>query len=215
MLDFSLPEIISRILILVIAFTVHEFAHAWAATELGDPTARYQGRLTLNPLVHLDPLGSLLLLVAGFGWAKPVPFNPYNLRYGPRIGTALVAAAGPASNFLMAMVAAIPLRFGLAAQPDIFGASRFLPTLPGFLTDFIFINLLLLFFNLIPLPPLDGHKVATGVFPPQFAEYFYRLERWGPFILLLLIFGGRFIGLNLLGLIIYPPTYGVFSLLVG
>lgn len=215
MLNASPLVIVARIITLVIAFTIHEFAHAWTATELGDDTARYQGRLTLNPLRHLDPLGSLLLVLVGFGWAKPVPFNPHNLRYGPRTGTALVAVAGPLSNFLMALIAAIPLRFDLLAAASPFAPMSLLRFASGFLQVFIFTNLVLMFFNLIPLPPLDGHKVATGVLPYQFAEIFYRLEPWGPFILLALLFGAPYLGIDVLGFLIGAPTRTVFDLLVG
>src|SRR5258708_2188686 len=146
----SLPVIISRVLTLVIAFTIHEFSHALTAVQLGDDTPQRMGRLTLNPLAHLDPLGSLLLIVAGFGWAKPVQINPYNLRTNPHIGMAIVAAAGPISNFLMALVGAIPFRLGLLS-PFAGVGGPVLPSPSGFLLDFIEINLLLMFFNLIPI----------------------------------------------------------------
>src|SRR5688572_3299601 len=120
MLDLDPRTFIARLITLVIAFTIHEFAHAWTAVELGDDTPRHAGRLTLNPIAHLDFFGSLLLIVGGFGWAKPVPFNPYNLRIGPRLGTALVAAAGPFSNLVLALLAALPFRFGLLSPSDIF-----------------------------------------------------------------------------------------------
>src|SRR5438105_1123844 len=112
-IGLSAPEIISRIITLLIAFTLHELSHAVTAVQLGDDTPQRMGRLTLNPLAHLDPIGSLLLIFAGFGWAKPVQINPYNLRMNPHAGMAVVAAAGPISNFLMALVAAIPFRLGL------------------------------------------------------------------------------------------------------
>lgn len=215
MLGLTLPLFISRVITLVIAFTVHEFAHAWAADQQGDPTARHQGRLTLNPLVHLDVLGSLLLVVAGFGWAKPVPFNPYNLRSGPRNGAAIVAAAGPLSNLFMALLAALPFQFGVYTAGAAFTAGRLLPTLPGFLGDFIWINLILLFFNLIPLPPLDGHKVAIGVLPYRWSEPLERLAPYGPMLLMLLIVFGRVGTFNILGLLIGTPAGLLFSQLIG
>src|SRR3990172_9910159 len=113
MLNLTLPVFISRVFTLVIAFTIHEFAHAWTADQLGDDTPRSNGRLTLDPLVHLDVIGSLLLLVTGFGWAKPVPINPYALQRRNRAGTMLVSAAGPFSNLLMAILASLPFRTAL------------------------------------------------------------------------------------------------------
>ncbi|MBI4771617.1 MAG: site-2 protease family protein [Chloroflexi bacterium] len=211
----TLPLLISRALTLVIAFTVHEFAHAWAAEQQGDPTARLQGRLTLNPLTHLDPLGSLLLIVAGFGWAKPVPFNPYNLRSGPRTGTAIVAAAGPFSNLALALLAAIPFKFGLVTLSEALAAGRLLPSASNFLLEFIWINLILLFFNLIPLPPLDGHKIAVGLLPDPWAQPLERLTPYGPMILMLVIFVGPMLRLDVVRMLIVPPTNLLFLLLVG
>lgn len=208
MLGLTAPDLISRVIILLIAFTIHEFSHAWTAMQLGDDTPRRLGRLTFNPLAHLDPLGSLLLIVAGFGWAKPVPINPYNLRNGPRLGMAIVAAAGPFSNFVMAALAAIPLRLDIV--PDI-GGGRFLPTLPGFLTDFIFLNLVLLLFNLIPITPLDGSKILRGFAPPEWDRFLAPLEQWGPFLLMALVF----LGGGIMGTLIGGPAIRIFSLLVG
>lgn len=215
MLDLRLPDLITRLVTLVIAFTVHEFAHAWTATQLGDSTPRSQGRLTLNPLVHLDPFGSLILMVTGFGWAKPVAFQPYNLRYGPRTGTALVAAAGPLSNLVLALLASIPFQLGVLSTSSILSAGRFLPTPASFLGEFILINLLLLFFNLIPLPPLDGHKVATGVFPGPIADFFYRLQPIGPLLLMLLLFITPMWGLDVIGPLVRTPTQVLFRILIG
>src|SRR5690606_1904095 len=146
MFDLNPATLISRVIVLVIAFTVHEFAHAWTADRFGDPTPRMNGRLTLNPLSHLDPVGSLLLLIAGFGWARPVPVNPYAL--GRRSDAALmwVSLAGPLSNLMLALLGAIPLRLGLVTFQG-FGPISFLPTLYMLLTEFVFINLVLMLFN--------------------------------------------------------------------
>lgn len=187
MLSADLPTLIARAITLVIAFTVHEFAHAWTASQLGDRTAAYQGRLTLNPLVHLDPFGTLMLLLAGFGWAKPVPVNPYNLRYG-KLGWMLVAAAGPLSNLLLAMLAAIPVRFGLIPLFDPVRGQ--LPSLGLLFNTFITINIFLMVFNLIPIAPLDGYRVAIGLLPDNLAYSLQRLEPYGFMILLLLVFTG-------------------------
>lgn len=212
MLGLTAPVLISRLITLVIAFTVHEFAHAWSANELGDDTPRLNGRLTLNPLVHLDPLGSILLLVAGFGWARPVPINPYALERRTPAGTMLVSAAGPFSNLLMAVLAAIPFRMGLL---DPFSAAgRFLPSASSFLTDFIFINLILLFFNLIPISPLDGEKVLEYFLPSEARGTLYQIRPYGPLLLMALLFLGPLVGLDVLGTLIGWPTQQVFRLLV-
>jgi Zn-dependent protease len=208
----TVPTIISRLVTLVIAFTGHEFAHAWAADELGDDTPRLNGRLTLNPLSHLDPLGSLLLVAVGFGWARPVPINPYTLERRTPAGTMLVSAAGPLSNLLMAIVAAIPFRMGLV-QP-LASSSRFLPSASGFLIEFISINLILMFFNLIPISPLDGEKVLEYFLPPDARTTLYRLRPYGPLILLALLFVGPRLGMDVLGTLILWPTQQVFHLLI-
>jgi Zn-dependent protease len=213
MLGLTLPSLITRIVTLVIAFTVHEFAHAWSADQLGDDTPRLNGRLTLNPLAHLDPLGSLMLVVSGFGWAKPVPINPYALRRRTPAGTMLVSIAGPFSNLLMAILAALPFRAGWL---DLLATSgRILPSASDFLVEFIFINLILFFFNLIPLAPLDGEKVAEYLLPPRGQDILYRVRPYGPFILIGLLFLGTLGGLNVLGTLVAGPAWRVLSLLVS
>jgi Zn-dependent protease len=206
----DLPTFFSAAITLVIAFTVHEFAHAWTADRLGDNTPRQNGRLTLNPLVHLDLLGTLMLLFAGFGWAKPVPINPMALR---RRGVMLVAAAGPLSNLLLAVLAAIPFQTGLLGLVG--PATRLLPSLSSFLQLFIFVNLILLLFNLIPISPLDGEKVLSYFLPSSGQETMYRLRPYGPMILMGLILLARFGQFDLLGLLIRTPAHRLFSLLVA
>jgi len=208
MLDLSIPEILSRVIILLIAFTIHEFAHAYTAVQLGDDTPRQLGRLTLNPIAHIDPIGALLLIIAGFGWAKPVPVNPYNLRNGPKMGMVVVAAAGPFSNFVMAALAAIPFRLGIV--PDI-GGGTFIPTLSNFMVDFIYINLVLMLFNLIPIPPLDGSKILRGFAPHDWDGVLSQLERFGPILLLLLVYAGG----PLMGILVGQPAVAIFRALVG
>ncbi|MGD8732417.1 MAG: site-2 protease family protein, partial [Anaerolineales bacterium] len=204
----SLSTIIARIITLVVALTIHEFSHAWSADQLGDDTPRLQGRLTLNPLAHLDPIGSLMLLLAGFGWARPVQVNPYALRRANPAGMVIVAAAGPFSNLLLAILAAIPFRAGLlsASFNAGFVSSLFL--------EFIWINLILLFFNLIPIFPLDGEKIADYFLPPQGQRVLDQLRPYGPIILMGLIVLGNFGGFNLLNLLVGTPASGVFRLLV-
>jgi Zn-dependent protease len=212
--NLDLPTLISRILVLIIAFTVHELAHAWTATFFGDDTPRMYGRLTLNPLAHLDPMGSLLLLVGGFGWAKPVPVNPYALARHSRSAPMLVALAGPLSNLLMAILAAIPFRLGLLSlfAPQ---ASRFFPSVGGFLLEFIIINLVLMLFNLIPLAPLDGEKIADFFFPPSWGRVLDQIRPYGPVILLAIVFVGPLVGLPVISWIIGPPMRALFGLLLG
>jgi Zn-dependent protease len=212
MLNYGIPGIIAAAITLMVGFTVHEFAHAWTADQLGDDTPRFNGRLTLNPLAHLDPLGSLMLLIAGFGWAKPVPVNPYTLQRRTPAGMMLVSAAGPFSNLMMAIVAAIPFKAGLL-EPTFFSASRVLPSLSFVLSLFILFNLFLLFFNLIPIFPLDGEKVLEYYLPPSGKDTLHRLRPYGPMILMLLVFLGSFGGINILGMLISTPASIVFQLL--
>jgi Zn-dependent protease len=175
---------------------------------LGDETPRRMGRVTLNPLAHLDPLGSILLIIAGFGWAKPVQVNPYNLRPGPQLGMGIVAAAGPLSNFVMAALAAIPFRLGIV--PDL-GGGAIIPSVSGLLQEFIYINLILMLFNLIPLPPLDGSKILRAVAPRNWDSLLAPLEQYGPLLLMALVFlGGRF-----LGVLVGQPALAIFRALVG
>lgn len=172
---------------LLIAITVHEFAHAAMAFYLGDPTAKHTGRLTLNPFAHLDLWGTLLLLFVGFGWGKPVPFNPYNLR-DQKYGPALVSLAGPAANFVMIVVFGLLLKFVYPLTG--LGSDNALYIL---LSIVIVLNAILMVFNLIPIPPLDGSKLLFAVLPDSLADFKAMLERWGLLILIaLLLFAGSF-----------------------
>lgn len=216
MFDLNLPTLISRIFVLLTAFAVHEFAHAWTADRFGDPTPRNNGRLTLNPMAHLDPIGSLMLVAVGFGWAKPVPVNPYALSRRSSAAMMWVSLAGPASNLLMALLAAIPFQLGLTSQ---FGAitnpGQILPSMDMLLWEFVYINLILMLFNLIPLAPLDGEKILYYLLPPSGKDVMDKIRAYGPLILLAVVFLGPLFGFNLLGSIIGPPLTAMMSVLTG
>jgi Zn-dependent protease len=197
-------DFIFQIAILIMSIVVHEVAHGTAANLLGDPTAKYEGRLTLNPLKHLDFVGSFLVPVTAyalggfiFGWAKPVPYNPYNLRPG-RLSEALVAAAGPISNFIVALLFGLILRF---AMPSLSSEVIEITSL------IVFINLLLGIFNLIPIPPLDGSKLLFAIFPEKLYKIRHIFERFGLILVILFIF--------LAWEIVSPIVFLLFSAITG
>lgn len=210
--DITLPDLLTRVLTLVIAITVHEFAHAKTADMLGDNTPRMNGRVTLNPFSHLDPIGSLMMIFGPMGWGRPVPVNPYALGRHSSAALMLVSLAGPASNFLMAILAAVPLRMGLASP---FPPQEFLPSSFSFLTEFIFINLFLALFNLVPLAPLDGDKIADYFFPPAVGRFLEVIRPYGPIILILLLFVGPSLGFDFIGEFVVPPVVNLFDLLIS
>lgn len=195
------PQLVQNLVavavIILVAFPVHEFSHALAAYRLGDSTARYQGRLTLNPIVHFDPLGGALLaisaVVGGFfiGWAKPTPVNPYNLRYGRR-GEVIVAVAGPISNLVLAVIVAIPLRI-ILNNDDMFLAIQ-TNNVASFVLDvaltFLEINIILMIFNLLPIPPLDGWHALLGLVDARTAYTLRQFEQYGFILILVFIFVG-------------------------
>jgi Zn-dependent protease len=199
---------------LLLAVDIHECAHAWAANELGDPTARYQGRLSLNPIVHLDPMGTLMMLFSlfggiGIGWGKPVPVNPWNLRHG-RTGQGLVALAGPASNLILAAVLALPLHLGWART----GLTRILWSI------LIGVNVSLALFNLLPIPPLDGASVLVGVLSAIHQPWAYdwvrvleQIETQAPMVFILLIMANQVLGGRIFGRILGPPFELIMNLL--
>ncbi len=184
-MPFDLATMALRLPALLVALSFHEFAHAWAADRLGDPTPRRMGRLTLEPWAHLDPIGTLMILLYGFGWAKPVPTNPYFYRIGARRGLLWTSLAGPAANVLLGFV------FALLFVLDFFtGAFRGIPHLSRIIEVTFQLNVVLAVFNLLPIPPLDGSKVLAGILPGRQAEALERLERLGPFLLLLVLLTG-------------------------
>jgi Zn-dependent protease len=178
-LELNAAQIAGIAVALVVGITFHEFSHAFTADQLGDHRPRALGRVTLNPVAHIDPVGAIVFVLAGFGWGKPVPVNVYALRPG-RIGMAMVAAAGPIANVVVALVAAVVYR---VVEP--------LAT-AGFVLDVVYFivlyNLLLAFFNLLPIPPLDGYNVALAFLPPQAAFTIQRYAPYGIILLLVLVF---------------------------
>jgi Zn-dependent protease len=188
---------------ILFALTVHEYAHGWVALKFGDPTAKMAGRLTLNPLSHLDPIGTIMLFIIHLGWAKPVPVNPYYFR-DPKRDMMWVSLAGPGANVLTAFGFGLIIRF-----------LNLFPTNPGVESSLfgviiqmivfgLVINLVLAFFNLIPIPPLDGSKILMGILPPQYEEPFMQLERFGPFLLIGIILIGRALQIPILWGILSP-----------
>lgn len=171
--------LIASAIIILVAFPVHEMAHAAMAVQLGDDTPRMQGRYTFNPMAHIDPIGALLILFTGFGWAKPVEWNPNNVNVDVRVGTILVAAAGPVSNLLLAAVAVSLSQFAEISM------------LRNFLGFFIVINVTLFVFNLIPIPPLDGSHILFSLLPGDNFELRILLGRFGFIILLATIYLAR------------------------
>jgi Zn-dependent protease len=189
------------IAILIFSIVIHEVAHGWVADKLGDPTAKLQGRLTLNPLPHIDPIGSLLipgiLIASGssilFGWAKPVPYNPYNLQ--GKFAELKVAIAGPIANIILAIMFGVLIRVNLFTELNelfIYG---------------VLINCALAIFNLVPIPPLDGSKILFELLPSQYQKLRQQLEQFGPIVLLAFIFFGF--------QLIAPLIYGLGQLIIG
>ncbi|MFC1825995.1 site-2 protease family protein [Thermodesulfobacteriota bacterium] len=187
---------------ILLALSFHEYAHAYIASRLGDDTAKQNGRLTLNPLAHLDPIGTLMIFLVHFGWAKPVPVNSHRLR-NPKRDMLWISAAGPLANMILALISGILLRFIFATV----GAHN-QHSIVGLLIYAVFmslqINLALAIFNLLPISPLDGSKILFGLLPVKHEDKIYFLERYGPFILLGLIIFGRVTGVPILGGLIWP-----------
>jgi Zn-dependent protease len=217
-IDFNSPEFVLRFLGILLGFVVgttfHEFSHAYTAVMLGDDLPRRQGRITLNPVAHFDPLGffMMVLLALGIGflaWGRPVQVNPYSLRYGRR-GMALVAVAGPVSNVFTAIVLALPLRFDVP-MPD---------ELRSILFYMVFVNILLAAFNLIPIPPLDGYAVLNGLVSNYWNRLLEPIRRYSIPLLLALVFIPSFIRLpgvdtNLIGRMIGGPLSILQTLILG
>ncbi|PIR48346.1 site-2 protease family protein [Candidatus Peregrinibacteria bacterium CG10_big_fil_rev_8_21_14_0_10_55_24] len=201
----NIGEFAPFVIAILIALSVHEFAHGLVARRLGDPTAETEGRLTLNPLAHLDPLGTLMFLFVGFGWGKPVPVNPLYFRH-PKRDTALVSLAGPVSNLLLAWIgfSGLVLLGTSQLNPSLLGIIRTGSTggivlvIEQILRDTIFINLALMAFNLLPIAPLDGSKVLHMFIPLRYEDAYVEFMRRGPFILLLLLIADQLLNIPIL-----------------
>jgi Zn-dependent protease len=207
-------QIVAFLVSFVIATTIHEFMHAWVAHKLGDNTARSLGRITLNPVEHFDPIGffGMVMISIGFpfiGWGKPVPVNPSRFTHrfaGDRQrGMAIVAAAGPISNVAQALIAAIP--YQMVIRNGMETGRGF-----DFLTTFILVNALLASFNMIPIPPLDGHKILMGILPHFWTPILAPLERYGFLVLMLLFFVGGQLGSEIVGGILNPVQNAILQM---
>lgn len=208
--DINVAQIFIGLSVLLFSLTVHEMAHAWTADRLGDPTARRKGRVSLNPIVHADLLGTVLLplvaMVTGaplIGWAKPVPVDTRYLR-SPRRDYVLIAAAGPASNLVLAVVAAVGLML-LPVSPQTLGEANVSVPIARILSELVQLNVLLAVFNMIPIPPLDGGNVLAGLLPRAAAPVFNRIRPYGVLLLYALILGDGF------RLIVMPPYEFILS----
>lgn len=222
-MDFSISTLISRAIVLLIAMTLHEFAHAYVAHLMGDDTAKEQGRMTLNPLVNINPMGYIIGVLVGFGILGSAPVNSYRMR-NPRWGMFYAVLAGPLSNLMLAALVAIPFRLGLIT-PSV-ADNGFLPSATRILTELVYMNVLLFVFNLLPLFPLDGWTVMYSALPPQQAVWWQSQRQNSTYVMFGLI-ALSFLGPNLsaispgLGLLnplvwlIGQPTAFIFSQLLG
>lgn len=211
-MDFDLVHILMAVPIFLFSLTIHEFSHGYIAYRLGDPTAKNAGRLTLNPIPHIDPMGALVFIFSNFtfGWAKPVPIVPYHFK-DVKTGMLWTAIAGPASNMILAF------GFGLIFRiaPYLVSDTQLLNIVYNFSSYGVLINCALAFFNMIPLPPLDGSKILFGLLPARHDHIAFQLERVGPFALIMLILIGALTHISIIWIIIGPFVSFFFSLFTG
>lgn len=198
--DITLVGFATFIIVAVLAFAYHEFAHAIVADQLGDPTARSQGRITLNPFKHLDKTGMAMLILVGFGWAT-TPVNPSMLRGNKRVSMAIVAVAGPIANLIMMAIFAFIMRLDVTGSLPVILDNQFFDSLwrVG-----VWLNALLFVFNLMPIPPLDGFTILTGILPAEMAYKLMPLRQYGMMILMGVIFGLPFLGIDIISSLLNP-----------
>jgi Zn-dependent protease len=208
---FIVPTTITFFVVLIFAFAYHELAHALIADRLGDPTPRSFGRMTLNPIPHLDRTGLIMALIIGFGFAF-TPINPRNLRGNPRVSHAIVSIAGPLANLFMAGLFGLPILLGYV---EITPPGQFFPSLYSFLTFGVYYNLLLFALNLLPIPPLDGFRILQGILPMEMAYSLERLVPYSMMIFVLVFFILPFVGLDIAFTIIDPVRSYFYKLLLG
>jgi Zn-dependent protease len=224
--DFTifLVATLAGVFALITGIAFHEACHAFTATSLGDSLPRRQGRTTLNPLAHLDPFGTFLMLFVGFGWGKPVQFNPFGLKMSPKMASFFVALAGPMSNFVVAGVLAIPIQLDIVPYVNPNLRSLLLPFFVDsreeyvgmFLSTALYLNVILGVFNLIPIPPLDGFKVALGILPDDLAAEFAKLDQYGFMILIGVLFIIPLMtGWNPVWDLMFPTVENVVEFLIG
>ncbi len=224
--DFGLflTLVASTVFALIVGVGFHEFCHAAMATSLGDTLPRRQGRFTLNPLAHLDPFGTIMMLFVGFGWGKPVQFDPWHVKVSPKTATLLVSLAGPLSNFVAAGLLGIPIKLGwvpyinpLSTDPRLlhFFVQTREQYIGLFLTAAVYFNVILGVFNLLPIHPLDGFKVAVGILPDELSEEFAKTAQYGVGILMILILLPLVIGYSPLTEIMGPSVRWLVRFFTG
>ncbi len=213
MLSLGTDVLLARMLVILLGIPIHEWAHCWAAHMLGDNTPEMQGRLSLNPMIHLDPIGTLMILLTGFGWGRAAQVNPYQMRKAssPRAGMALTAFAGPLSNIVQAFFLAIPFRLGWLSM---YQTNDPLGRLGDILWMAIAVNIGLAVFNMIPVPPLDGSRILAGIAPPDIADFIESLEPMAPMILIMVLFVLPMIGFNIIGIMVWPVQRLLFQILL-
>ncbi|MDF1514896.1 MAG: site-2 protease family protein [Anaerolineae bacterium] len=202
MLGLTPNALLARLIVILLGIPIHEWAHGWVAHALGDETPELQGRLTLNPLTHLDPLGTLMILFTGFGWGRAARVNPYRMNKvkNPRVGMALSALAGPLSNIIQAMLFALPIRLGVLSLLPASQGDRLAQVLIAIIT----VNIGLAAFNLLPIPPLDGSKILAGILPSPLADVVESLEPYASYIFIFVLFILPRLGLDIVSAMVYP-----------